>query len=90
MTWQQWYQDVYLQSDHWLASRDYILHIWPRREICRTPYFLQVHHRHYEHLWNESPTDVNVLCERCHKIISRAGPWLWRCLSKSFKLLLKR
>ena len=90
MTWQEWHQNIYLQSDHWLAFRSYILRSRQECKICHVAYGLQVHHRNYKHLWNESPTDVNVLCERCHKMISRAGPWLWRWLSKSFKWLLKR
>ena len=81
MTWQDWYQNVYLQSDHWLAFRAYILRIRPECEICHTPYLLQVHHRNYKCLWHESRRDVNVLCVRCHKMIGGEGSWLWRALS---------
>ena len=80
MSWQDWYQNVYLQSDHWLSFRAYILRIRPECEICHVTYRLQVHHRNYKRLWNESPRDVNVLCERCHQMISGEGTWLWRML----------
>ena len=90
MTWQEWYQNIYLTSDHWTSFRAYILRVHPQCEICHTNARLQVHHRNYRCLWNESPNDVNVLCERCHKMISGEGPWLWKVLARLFKRFLGR
>jgi hypothetical protein len=33
-----WYQNVYLQSDHWLSFRADILRIRPECQICHTPF----------------------------------------------------
>jgi len=78
MSWQEWYQDVYLQSEHWLSFRTYILSRQPLCQSCKSPYSLEVHHRNYRCLWNETSDDVAVLCTRCHNLISGEPPWLWR------------
>src|SRR5450759_2966158 len=77
-----------MESEHWKAFRAYILSTRPLCQICKSPYRLQVHHRNYRHLWHETPKDVAVLCERCHKMISGEPPWLWRMLSRFMKWLL--
>src|SRR5450759_4276991 len=79
-----------MESEHWKAFRAYILSTRPLCQICKSPYCLQVHHRNYRHLWHETPKDVAVLCERCHKMISSGPPWLWRMLSRIFKWFLFR
>jgi hypothetical protein len=88
MLWQDWYQNVYLESEHWKAFRAYILSTRPLCQICKSPFYLQVHHRNYRCLWHETPNDAAVLCKRCHKMISSESPLLWRALAKLFRGLL--
>lgn len=72
-----WYDD-YLQSDHWLATRDAKLEQAKRRcERCgeyakRRPggrwVGLHVHHLTYERVGQERMDDLEVLCIHCHQV----------------------
>ena len=67
-SYKEWYRTVYLQSQHWYATREAA----KRRanyscEICGRKDNLQVHHKHYHSLWRETPEDLRCLCNECHK-----------------------
>jgi len=59
----------YIKSDKWKkrandARRRANFHC----QICNSSKNLHVHHRTYERLGNEKPTDLIVLCAECHKL----------------------
>lgn len=59
---------AYLETPEWKARRNAAI----RRaggscQLCDSPKFLQVHHRTYDRIGNEDPSDLTVLCGRCHK-----------------------
>jgi hypothetical protein len=57
----------YLQTPEWLARRDEAMRrALYRCQVCRQRAELQVHHRSYVNLGEELPTDLTVLCQRCH------------------------
>jgi hypothetical protein len=35
---------------------------------------LEAHHRTYEHMGDEMPEDITVLCHNCHSLYSRYLP----------------
>lgn len=59
----------YLNSKKWkefrLKALDYFGH---RCGLCDRPDNLQIHHKHYRTLFNETFADVIPLCYKCHKI----------------------
>jgi 5-methylcytosine-specific restriction endonuclease McrA len=59
---------AYLRTDHWIKTReealDRALH---RCALCNTDSNLHVHHRTYERLGAELPSDLTVLCADCHR-----------------------
>ena len=59
----------YLKSDAWLARRDACLEFWGNRcALCNEGFMqMEVHHRTYERVGNEVPTDLIALCSPCHK-----------------------
>jgi len=60
------YRD-YLQSPEWDQRRRAALdHAEWRCQLCYADSDLQVHHRTYLRLYDELPTDLTVLCARCH------------------------
>jgi hypothetical protein len=64
-----WYRNVYLRSDHWHALRLWALALAGYRCLrCKKGGRLDVHHRHYQTLWRETPDDVEVLCRTCHEV----------------------
>ena len=57
----------YLKTEHWqnvkkeaLQRADY------HCQLCNNIKKLDVHHNNYGCLWHEKPSDVIVLCKRCH------------------------
>lgn len=59
--------DMYLLTEHWVKiRRDALKRAGWRCQICNTDKGLNVHHRTYEHLWNEEISDLTVLCFACH------------------------
>lgn len=59
--------DEYLQSPEWKAKRDQAHELAKHRcQLCNSPERLHVHHRTYERIGQEDPTDLTVLCDRCH------------------------
>jgi hypothetical protein len=57
----------YLQSEEWANIK---LDLYDNRgkacEICANTHKLQVHHIHYDNIFNEEPDDLIILCSRCH------------------------
>jgi 5-methylcytosine-specific restriction endonuclease McrA len=56
----------YLQSKEWLQLRLDILTLRPKCEKCGYGKNLQVHHLHYKNIFKEEPSDLMVLCNKCH------------------------
>lgn len=62
------YQE-YLQTEHWQQKRKFALNRANNRcMICYSNGLLNVHHRTYERIGEEMPSDVIALCEKCHGI----------------------
>jgi hypothetical protein len=60
------YQE-YLKTPEWRAKREWALERAGHRcQVCNCAGRLHVHHRTYENLGHELPTDLTVLCEACH------------------------
>ena len=69
-TWQR-----YLRSKAWAAKRlEAIIKAGFRCHACGRKQFdtskLQVHHLSYDHLGAELDSDLEVMCERCHRRVS--------------------
>jgi 5-methylcytosine-specific restriction endonuclease McrA len=64
----------YLRSEHWQLTRKAMLKRWPTCELCRKRKATQVHHIHYESLWNEVPDDLQSVCGECHGWEHRVRP----------------
>lgn len=63
-----WYRNIYLRSKHWRSLRAAKLEdVGHRCQRCRRRQELEVHHLHYQTLWHERLTDLEVLCRRCHE-----------------------
>lgn len=65
----------YLKSEHWQKQRkEALLCALYRCQVCNTDALpLEVHHRTYERLGAELPSDLFVLCEQCHDLFSQNG-----------------
>lgn len=63
---------AYLKSPQWQKRRKEALErVGYRCEHCKKPFVpsrLQLHHRNYERLGKELPSDTEVLCDSCHKL----------------------
>lgn len=56
----------YIRSNEWLSVRIDILINRNKCERCGSKHKLQVHHLSYIRLGNEEPSDLEVLCCKCH------------------------
>ena len=57
----------YMQSAEWSAVRRIALHHSGRKcALCGSQRNLEVHHRNYEALFEETLEDLTVLCRGCH------------------------
>jgi len=66
-----WYNDIYLKSDAWIATRNLALERQGYRcALCAEIKYLQVHHNSYEHVGDEDPYDLVVLCAECHRRVT--------------------
>jgi len=68
------YQE-YLETGHWRQVRFAALwHAGFRCQLCGSTDNLEVHHspQGYDHLFEERPEDVVVLCRKCHETHSLA------------------
>jgi|SRR5580704_15102229 5-methylcytosine-specific restriction endonuclease McrA len=58
----------YLKSNWWKTKRKQVLKAVGRKcQRCGATRGLQVHHLHYNTLWREKNTDLEVLCAACHR-----------------------
>lgn len=63
----QWYYEVYLWCDHWVALREEAFKTYGKRCCyCRRRKPFHVHHLHYRKLFDVRIGDVCVLCRVCH------------------------
>jgi hypothetical protein len=59
----------YLKSEEWQRTRRWALdRAGNKCQLCKSDKKLNVHHNNYLSLGKEEPSDVIVLCERCHRI----------------------
>lgn len=59
--------EEYLKLPHWANMRKAALERAAGRcQLCNSDKALQVHHRTYERLGCELPSDLTVLCRECH------------------------
>lgn len=59
----------YLQTEYWKLKRQQVIEFWGQRcMICDSQEALNVHHRTYSNLGNESILDLIVLCSDCHAL----------------------
>ena len=67
---QMTYED-YISSDNWRRKRDERLLIDRRQcRTCTSCEDLEVHHRHYDNLFDEQMDDLITLCRECHHAIT--------------------
>jgi len=68
----------YLESKEWLTIRVELLYTRGCKcEKCKKdfePHKLQIHHITYDRLYNELPSDLLVVCGRCHMEIHNITP----------------
>lgn len=58
----------YLTSPSWKMRRDAaVKRAEGRCQLCNSDANLNVHHRTYENVGREKPTDLTVLCRSCHE-----------------------
>ena len=58
----------YLMSTEWAEKRQACLEYYDHHcSLCYDNEQLQVHHRTYERVYHESPSDLIALCDNCHK-----------------------
>lgn len=59
----------YLKTEGWQRTRRWALdRAGNKCQLCKSDKKLNVHHNNYSSLGKEEPSDIIVLCERCHKI----------------------
>jgi ribosomal protein S14 len=72
----QWWQkyNEYLESDEWRAKRKRVLmrDMW-LCQACLRRKATQVHHRTYEHVFNEPLFDLVSVCQTCHDELTRTS-----------------
>lgn len=62
----------YLLSDKWAEKRSKMMDIAGYAcEVCKSTNNLQVHHLTYDHLYNEKPSDLVVVCGKHHKKLDK-------------------
>ncbi len=56
----------YLRSRKWQRKRRMIIRKFKTCVLCDSDKRLEVHHRHYRNLGNETVEDLTLLCHDCH------------------------
>lgn len=57
----------YIHSKKWWEFKKYVKTFFNNTcQCCGYTKKLQVHHHHYKTLWNESISDVTLVCWKCH------------------------
>ncbi|MEM9388355.1 MAG: HNH endonuclease [Pseudomonadota bacterium] len=76
--------DSYLRSPHWQTTRRIALvDAFHRCRVCNSDERLEVHHRTYERLGREHPSDLTVLCRECHELFHERR----RAVTRQLRLL---
>lgn len=57
----------YLQSKEWVDIRVSLIESRKCCERCGNRKGLQVHHKTYKNIFNEEPSDLELLCSGCHQ-----------------------
>lgn len=58
----------YLESPEWAEIKNDLFQIRGRKcERCGSDRFLQIHHKTYIRIFNEEPSDLEILCGGCHR-----------------------
>lgn len=66
------YDRYIAQSPEWQRKRRDAFALYGRKcAKCKSSRGLQVHHKTYEHLFNEPMEDLMILCFHCHKEVHR-------------------
>lgn len=64
------YYDAYLKSINWALLRVKALTMVGYKCVaCKSTDTLQLHHKHYQTLGEESLDDVVILCKKCHDLL---------------------
>lgn len=59
----------YLKSDEWAQLKiDLFNHRGYKCERCWKTNKLHIHHKTYDNLFNEEPEDLEILCQKCHRL----------------------
>lgn len=67
LTRKEWYNTIYLRSDHWEVLRGRALIYYGRKCLkCPATTQLQVHHLNYRNIYDVILDDLQVLCMTCH------------------------
>lgn len=57
----------YLKSAEWAQTKiDLFLSRGKKCELCESTNKIAVHHRTYDNIFNEEPSDLIILCGHCH------------------------
>ena len=61
--------NTYIRSPEWKAKREKAFQILGRKcQRCGNIKKLEVHHLNYDNLFNESVSDVEIVCNNCHPV----------------------
>lgn len=84
----------YLNSFEWDQRRRKALYLANYRcELCGKAKPLQVHHLTYERIFNERASDLQAVCDQCHRRLHGVKPWWLKgllVLWKGIKWIQKR
>lgn len=59
----------YLQSEQWKKKKSFAIKYYHNQcTVCGTKQSLNVHHKRYNHIFNEPIEDLSVLCVRDHHL----------------------
>jgi hypothetical protein len=84
-----WLNHIYYPSAHWRALSKKTRKNHPVCQECREALSTEVHHRTYDRLWQELPTDLSAVCHECHleiestKKAAKATEKKWAAKTKS-------
>jgi 5-methylcytosine-specific restriction endonuclease McrA len=57
----------YLESSEWAQIKvDLYISRGKKCELCESTKNIAIHHRTYDRIFNEEPSDLIILCGRCH------------------------